>query len=113
MLQGLEAKKRRRVAAKIGNYFSDQGKHLTHRRPIFRKEAKAQGVVIQDIEEDKLLAEMIREYYYRWELLFGMPTPVTKIFQSETELIVKHAPVVFVGKPVKVPQPPSPKKQSK
>jgi len=113
MLQGLEAKKRRGVAAKIGNYFSNQGKHLTHRRPIFRKEAKAQGVVIQDIEEDKIFAEMIKKYYYRWEMLFNAPTSVTKVFQSESEFIVKHAPVVFISNPVRVPQPPRPKKQQK
>lgn len=105
MLQNLEIKKRRRVAAKIGNYFSSQGKHLTHRRPISRKEAKAQGVIIQDIEKDEIFAEMIKEYYYRWELLFNTPTPVTKIFQSESEFIVKNAPVVFIESPVNIPKP--------
>lgn len=109
MLQNLEASKKRRVAAKIGSYFSNQAKHLTHRRPISRKEAEAQGVVVKKIEKNKVFAERIKEYYYRWELLFNTPTPVTKIFQSEAELIVRSAPVVFLDRPVRIPQPPRPK----
>ena len=105
MLGDLEEKKKERVAAKIGNYFSSQKKHLTHRRPIFRKQARAQGVVVRDIEKDKIFAEMIRKYYYRWELLFNSPTSVTKVFQSESEFIVKHAPTVLVQNPVRIPQP--------
>lgn len=108
MLKNLEAEKRRRVASKIGAYFSNQGKHLTHRRPIFRKEAKAQGVVVKEIEKDKTFAGMIKEYYYRWEFLFNTPTPVTKIFQSESEFIVKNAPVIFIDEPANLPKPPRP-----
>lgn len=111
MLQDLEAKKRRRIARKIGDYFSSQKKHLTHRRPIFRKEAKTQGVVVQKIEEDKIFADMIKEYYYRWELLFNSPTPVTKVFQSESEFIVKNAPMVFINSPVRLPKPSRIKRQ--
>jgi len=105
MLQNLEAKKGRRIAEKIGNYFSNQKKHLTHRRPISRKEAKAQGVIMTEIEKDKIFSDMIKEYCYRWELLFNTPTPVTKIFQSEFEFIVKNAPIVFIENPVKIPKP--------
>jgi hypothetical protein len=103
------SKKRRRFAAKIGNYFSNQAKHLTHRRPVSRKEAEAQGVVVQEIEKNKNFSESVKEYFYRWELLFNTPTPVTKIFQSEAELIVRKAPVVFLDRPVRIPQPPKPR----
>lgn len=57
--------------------------------------------------------KMIKEYYYRWELLFNTPTPVTKIFQNEAEFIVKNAPVVFISQPVRIPQPLRHKKQKK
>ncbi len=61
--------------------------------------------MITEIEKDKIFTDMIKMYYYRWELLFNTPTPVTKIFQSESEFIVKNAPVVFIENPVKVPRP--------
>lgn len=106
MFKDLSALKKRKIAEKIGNYFSSQRRHLTHRKPIFREQAIAQGLVIEQIEKDRKFAQMIKEYYCRWELLFNTPTPVTKIFQSESEFIVRNAPVVMLENPVRIPRSP-------
>lgn len=91
-------------AVKIANYFSDHNLHLTHAKPIFREEVKAQGVLVEDIETvDQELANLIWEYYYRFEMIFDLNLPVTKIFQSEKEYIVTNAPTVQIQNPIKIP----------
>jgi ATP-dependent protease ClpP protease subunit len=94
-------------ANNIAKYFSDHNLHLTHAKPIFRDEARSQGVLIEDTETvDQELANLVWEYYYRFETVFQANMPVTKIFQSESELIVTLAPVVQIQNPVQIPAPP-------
>jgi ATP-dependent protease ClpP protease subunit len=90
----------------IAKFFSNHNLHLTHARPIFRDEIRAQGVLVDNTEDvDRELANLVWEYYYRFETIFGANLPVTKIFQSESEYIVTLAPVVQIQSPIQVPGP--------
>ena len=94
-------------AENIAKFFSDHNLHLTHGRPIFRDEVRVQGVQVDNTEAiDMELANLIWEYYYRFETIFGSNLPVTKIFQSESEYIVTYAPVVQIQSPIQIPGPP-------
>jgi len=108
MFRNLPTKEAKKKAEKISRFFSNRRKHLTHRRPIMKDEAVKQGLVIKNIEEDEKLSDLIKEYYYRYELILdGNPT-IAKIFHSESEIIVKHAPIGPVVQ-IRTPTPPQKK----
>jgi hypothetical protein len=94
-------------AAKITDYFSNHNLHLTHGKPIFRDEVRAQDVLVEDTEAvDQELANLIWEYYFRFEIIFASNLVVAKIFQSEKELMVSNAPTVQIQNPIQIPSPP-------
>lgn len=101
MFKTLLPKEAKKLADKISRFFSNRRTHLTHRRPIMRDEAKIEGLVIKNIEEDKDFSGLIKEYYYRYELTLDANPGIAKIFHSESELIVKRAPIV----PIRIPPP--------
>ena len=101
MFKNLSPKEAKKLADKISRFFSNRTIHLTHRRPIMRDEAKKQRLVIKNIEEDKTFSELIKEYYYRYELTLDSNPGIAKIFHSESELIVKRAPIVPIRVPLK------------
>jgi len=108
MFKNLPTEKAKKEANKASNFFSNRAIHLTHRRPIMKDEAEAQGLNIKNIEKDKDFSELIKEYYYRYELVLDASPAIAKIFHSESELIVKNAPIVSVS-PVRFPLPPQKK----
>lgn len=93
-------------AKKIIEFFNDK-RHLTHAKPIFREDAIKQGVKIKNIEDiDQEFADMILEYYTRFEFIFSDNRSISKIYHSETQYMVKRAQVpipLLLG-----PVPPSP-----
>jgi ATP-dependent protease ClpP protease subunit len=93
-------------AKAAATFFSNHNLHLTHARPIFRDEVRAQGIIVDNTEAvDEELANMVWEHYYRFETIFGAVSPVTKIFQSESEYIVTLAPVIQIQGPIQTPGP--------
>lgn len=92
--QKLSLRKKKFKANSISKFFSDHRKHMTHGRPISWDEAAKKGVKVKNIEEvDRDLAELIKEYYLRFENIFSN-TVINKIFHSENEYMVNFTPVV-------------------
>lgn len=90
----MSSRKKKVAANSISKYFSDHRQHLTHERPITWYEAAAKGVKAKDLEVvDKDLALLIREYFLRFEYIFGN-TMINKIFHSEKEYMVHLTPIL-------------------
>jgi hypothetical protein len=89
------------VAAATAAHFNDASKHMSHGRRIDRDEARANNVVVVDLEDDQPLQEAVLTAYHILTILFEHG-PATKIMTSHHNRIwIKN-----VGVPV--PGPPAP-----
>lgn len=68
-------------AEKIAKFFRDASVHLSHGRRISREEAKAQGVIIEELEKNPDLQEAVLSAYHLITLAFEK-THATKIIES-------------------------------
>ena len=68
-------------AKKTAAYFNDAGQHKSHGRRIDRDEARAQQVVIEDLEADQPLQEAVLSAYHLATIAFEK-TPATKVLLS-------------------------------
>lgn len=76
------ASSRKKKARETARYFNDATIHKSHGRRIDRDEARAQGVLVQDLEEDQLLQEAVLTAYHVQTIIFEK-TPVAKILLSD------------------------------
>lgn len=92
MLTGQEdaEEKGERIAA----FFNDATSHKSHGRRIDREEARAQGVVIEDLEKNQALQEAVLTAYHMATITFEK-TPASKLLIAHTgRLWVKNLGVV-------------------
>jgi len=76
------ARSRKKKAAQTAHYFNDATIHKSHGRRIDRVEARAQGLVVEDLEEDQLLQEAVLTAYHMSTIIFEK-SPVAKILLSD------------------------------
>jgi hypothetical protein len=73
---------RKKKARQTARYFNDATIHKSHGRRIDRDEARAQGVLVEDLEENQLLQEAVLTAYHVQTIIFEK-TPVAKILLSD------------------------------
>lgn len=67
----------------IAQHFNDASRHLSHGRRIGREEARDQGVIVEDLEDDQDLQEEVLTLYHLSTIIF-QNGPQTKLFESTT-----------------------------
>ncbi len=70
------------IGTRIAKYFNDAGMHKSHGRRIAKDEAKAQGLVIESLEDDQDLQDHVLTVYHLATIMFEQ-TPVTKLLWSD------------------------------
>ena len=79
------------VAAKVANFFNDAGTHKSHGRRIARDEAKAQGVVIEDLEDSQPLQESVLTIYHLATLMFEQTAVCKMLWSDHGQKWIKNA----------------------
>jgi hypothetical protein len=79
-------------AKATATYLSDAGIHLTHGRVISLEEAKKQGLRVSNIEDDKKLWPLVREYYLRTKKALRVPR--VKLADCEKTTLIQEVPIV-------------------
>lgn len=74
----------RRKAKQTAHYFNDASIHKSHGRRIDRQEARAQSILIEDLERDQELQEAVLTAYHLMTLIFEK-TPAVKVLVSHHE----------------------------
>ena len=88
-----------RRGKEIAAHFNDAQTHKSHGRRIDREEARAQGVVVEDLEESQDLQDAVLTAYHLMTLVFEHGPATKTILTSHGRSWLKNA-----GNPV-VPQP--------
>lgn len=91
------------VAAAAAKYFNDAGTHKSHGRRIDRDEARAQQIVVEDLEHSQPLQEAVLTLYHLVTIAFEKG-PTTKLFHSDTDrMFVKNwsQPQIQVPVPIR------------
>jgi len=70
-----------KIASTAANYFSQCEKNTSHGRRINRDEARSQGIIIEDLEDDQNLQESVMTLYHLITVLFEK-TPAAKIIAN-------------------------------
>jgi len=70
-------------ASKVASYFNAATQHKSHGRRIDRDEARNEGVIVEDLEDDQGLQEAVLTAYHLCTLVFEK-TPATKFLWSNT-----------------------------
>lgn len=75
------AKKGYKNAAKIAKYFNSPALHKSHGRRINRDEARAKGLIIEDLEDNQNFQDAVLTAYHAITIIFEK-SPATKMFAS-------------------------------
>lgn len=70
-------------AVRLAKFFNDSSEHKSHGRRISRADAKAQGIVIEDLEDDNDLQDFVLTAYHLATILFDA-SPASKALFSNT-----------------------------
>lgn len=68
-------------ASRVASYFNDASNHKSHGRRIGRDEARAQGVVVTDLEDNQVLQEHVLTLYHLMTIAFEQ-SPAGKILMN-------------------------------
>lgn len=85
LLRGMFKDMKKRDGEKLANAVAahfNNATHKSHGRRIDRDEARAQGVVVEDLEDSQELQEAVLTVYHLMTLVF-LTTSVTKVFWSD------------------------------
>jgi membrane-bound ClpP family serine protease len=83
MFAGEKSKRvRQRTATRVARYFNSAATHKSHGRRIDRNEARAQGVLVEDLEDDQELQDAVLTAYHMGTIVFEK-TPATKLLSSD------------------------------
>lgn len=86
----LSGKRNRAAKAKVvADFFADAGRHKSHSKAIDREEARAQGVVIENLEVDQALQDAVLSVHHAFMVTLQHPANV-KVIENH----VGHAYVV-------------------
>ena len=69
------------TSARVAQYFNDASTHKSHGRRIDRDEARAQGIVVEDLEANQHLQEDVLTAYHVMTLIFEK-SPAAKVLAS-------------------------------
>jgi len=69
-------------ATAIAEHFSDTSRHKSHGRRISRDEARAHGVVVEDLENDQALQDAVLTAYHLFTIIVEK-SPATKVYVSD------------------------------
>ncbi len=103
------------LAKSIANYFADSEHHRSHSKAIDRDEARAQGVVIQDLERDQVLQDAVLSVHHA--TMITLQTQTVKIIENhlgrtfavqQMQQVVQMPGQSFPKPPVMVPGQPQP-----
>lgn len=84
--------KKKSVAVKIAKHFNDASAHKSHGRRIDRKEAKANGVVVDDLESDQNLQDAVLTLYHLMTILIEKsPTAKALVANNGHQWIKYHS----------------------
>lgn len=93
----------------IANHFNDAGMHKSHGRRIDREEARAKGVVVEDLEDDQALQEMVLSAYHLMTIAFEKGPAAKVVIANTGRAWVKNLQQINVpGQPNVNPPPPRP-----
>jgi hypothetical protein len=70
------------LATRAAAHFNDAAKHKSHGRRIDREEARAQSLVVEDLEADQALQEAVLTAYHLQTIIIEQ-TPATKLLMSD------------------------------
>lgn len=76
-------KERERKAKAAARYFNDARTHKSHGRRIDRAEARAQGIRVEDLEDDQTLQDQVLTAYHLMTITFEKG-PASKFLMSDT-----------------------------
>jgi len=80
------------MGERVAKYFNDASSHKSHGRRIARDEARAQGVVIESLEDEQELQDCVLTAYHLATIMFEQ-TGVTKLLWSNHgQVWLKNAP---------------------
>lgn len=76
----------------VAKYFNAAEKHKSHGRRIGRDEARDQGVIIEDLEDDQNLQDVVLTAYHLMTILFEQSAAVKIIYSNHGQTWIKNAP---------------------
>lgn len=79
-------------ASAAAAHFNDATTHKSHGRRIDRQEARAQGIVVEDLEDDQELQEAVLTAYHLMTLLFEHGPAVKTFWSHHGKAWVKNLP---------------------
>jgi ClpP class serine protease len=80
------------MGRKVAKYFNDASSHKSHGRRIARDEARAQGVIVESLEDEQGLQDSVLTAYHLATIMFEQ-TPATKLLWSNHgQVWLKNAP---------------------
>jgi hypothetical protein len=77
-------------AERVAAHFNDTGLHLAHGRRIDRAEARAQDVVVEDMEDDQDLQEAVLTAYHLATIGFEKSPAVKVLLRNTDRMFVKN-----------------------
>ena len=77
-------------AADTAKYFNDAGQHKSHGRRIGRDEARDQGVIIEDLEDDQGLQELALTAYHLMTIMYEQSPCVKMIWSDHGKAWIKN-----------------------
>lgn len=96
---------RARYAREAADWFANHRFFLSHGRNVTREDARAQRIVIKDLEDDRVLQDLVLSVSHAAQLTFSM-TPCAKLIENQhgrAWLQIEGQQLIFGG-----PQPPPP-----
>lgn len=91
MLAALPEPDRTDKAKSIAKFFNDAANHKSHGRRIDRDEARAQGVVVEDLEDDQDLQEHVLTAYHVATICFSQTTVTKMLWSNHGQSWMKQA----------------------
>lgn len=77
-------------AKEIAHYFADNSQHKSHGRRIGRDEARDQGLVVEDLEDDQATQEAVLTAYHLMTIWFEQSQTTKMIWSSQGSSWIKN-----------------------
>lgn len=77
-------------AATIAKYFNTTDEHMLHSRRIDREQARAQGLVVEDLEQSQSLQDDVLTLYHLFSIFFETSASTKVWINQEGKAFIKH-----------------------
>ncbi len=81
------------LANKVADYFKQASIHLSHGKRIDRDEARSQGLIVEDLEDNQELQEQVLTLYHLMTIIFEKSPATKTLLGSNDKVWVKNAPM--------------------